>query len=633
MTEIPYTYQCPSCSSMVTFTSRHITVQVCACGTVLNRMADGTIIPRPFPVIAEKASVIAPGTTGQWKGKTFTVSGRFRIWTAETVFNYWTIIFEDETAAYLMEGYGMYAVLLPVATPTELAQDAIRQLQPGSKKLLNKDEYTLLRKDQCKKWDVEGALLIPECNGTFITFDFSSAKGQVLHIIEYWSKVQPAYEVHYTDFTSLALEQTRTYENPGWQFKCTCGCNIHVATFPYAQSCACRNCGNRYAYENNLEFVRQGKNNTHIQPAIALGATGIIQGIFYKVIGFIVKEERNQYMSQWREYTLFSEHEGYAFLSEYDGHWIYLREQGKTPVPENMNTSGFNYDGYSFDLFNAYNYNIVTARGEFPGNAFNDGKVKCWEFISPPVMWIREASPNEGVVWFKGWHVDADDLKEALGDAIIRPNQVGIGAIQPNGYIDLMILLRNTLIAIGVLILLHLALTSGNTGRQLFLNEIYFSDSSKVSTAVINDIHLEKEQSNVLLDFYAPVENSWMELEATLVNTKTGTEYSVSEGVEYYTGVEDGYKWSEGSQNATFYINEVPRGDYTLKLEATRETTYYPLKSYSISAHYDVANTRNLFICIGILLLWPIFKYFSTYYSERQRWSNSPYSTFITSEE
>ncbi|SDG77582.1 DUF4178 domain-containing protein [Chitinophaga filiformis] len=633
MTEIPYTYKCPSCSNLVTFSSRHATVRVCTCGTVLNRMTDGTIIPRPFSVIAEKASVIAPGTTGQWKGKTFRVSGRFRIWTSETVFSYWTIIFEDETAAYLMEGYGMYAVLLPVATPPELARDAIKQLAPGGKKLLNKDEYMLLRKDQCKKWDVEGELFIPECNSTFITYDFSSAKGQLLHIIEYWSQVQPAFEVHYTDFTSLALEQTRTYDNPGWEFKCTCGCNIHVATFPYAQSCVCRNCGHRYVYENNLEFNRRGKNGIQVQPAITLGATGIIKGISYKVIGFIVKEERNQYQSQWREYTLFNEQEGYAFLSEYDGHWIYLREQGKTPVPENMSTGGFNYDGKGFDLFNSYSYNIVTARGEFPGNAFNDTQVKCWEFISPPIMWNREQSPTEGIVWFKGWHVDADELKKALGDAIIRPTQVGVGAVQPNGYIDLMILVRNTLIAIGVLILLHLAITSGNSERELFVREIYFSDSSTMQAAVINDIHLEKGKSNIMLDLNSPVENTWMDLEATLVDIKTGTEYSVNKGVEYYSGVEDGERWSEGSQNATFFINEVPHGDYTLKLEATRETAYYPLKSYTITAHYDVPNTRNLFICIGLLLLWPIFKYFSTYFSERQRWSNSPYSAFITSED
>ncbi|PSL26954.1 DUF4178 domain-containing protein [Chitinophaga ginsengisoli] len=634
MTEIPYTHQCPSCSNLVTFSSPHTSVRVCTCGTVLNRMTDGTIIPRPFHVIAEKASVIAPGTTGQWKGKSFRVSGRFRIWAAETVFSYWTIIFQDETAAYLMEGYGMYAILLPVATPPELAQDAIRQLAPGKNKLLNKEQYMLLRKDGCKKWDVEGELFIPECNSTFTTFDFSSSKGRVLHIIEYWSQVHSAFEVHYTDFTSLALEQTRPYESAGREFKCVCGTALHVATFPYAQSCGCPKCYKVYVFENGLAFVRQhSKNLKNSTPAITLGATGIIKGIFYKVIGFIVKEERNQYQSQWREYTLFNEQEGYAFLSEYDGHWIYLREQGKTPVPESMGTSGFNYDGKSFDLFNSYGFNIISAQGEFPGNAFNDGNIKCWEFISPPIMWNREQSPEEGIVWFKGWHVDPDELKKALGDAIIRPTQIGVGAVQPNGYIDLLTLVRNTVIAIGVLILLHLAITSGNSERQLFTHEIYFSDSSTVTTTVINDIHLEKRQSNLMLDIYAPVQNNWMEVEATLINTKTGTEYSASEGVEYYSGVEDGDRWSEGSQNGTFYINEVPSGDYTLKLEATRESTYFPVKSYTLTAHYDVANTRNLFICIGLLLLWPIFKYFSTYYSENKRWSNSPYSAFTIGED
>ncbi|SHM99651.1 DUF4178 domain-containing protein [Chitinophaga sp. CF418] len=634
MTVIPSTYQCTSCNNLVTFSSRHTSVAVCTCGTVLNKMADGTIVPRPFPVIAKKASVIAPGTMGQWKDKTFRVTGRFRTWTAETVFSYWTIIFQDETAAYLMEGYGMYAILLPIATPPELAQDAIKQMAPGTNKLLNKERYMLLRKDHCKKWDVEGELFIPECNSTFITYDFSSPNGEILHIIEYWSQVQPTFEVHYTDFTSLALEYTRPYENPGREFKCTCGAALHVATFPYAQSCACPKCHNSYVFENDLEFIRQrGKNLKKMTPAITLGATGIIKGIFYKVIGFIVKEERNQYQSQWREYTLFNEQEGYAFLSEYDGHWIYLREQGKTPTPENRSTSGYNYDGDRFDLFNSYSFNIISAQGEFPGNAFNDGKVKCWEFISPPIMWNREESPEEGIVWFKGWHIDPDELKEALGDAIIRPTQIGIGAVQPNGYIDLMKLVRNTLIGIGVLILLHLAITSGSSERELFMREIYFSDSSTVQTAVINDIHLEKRKSNILLDFYSPVQNTWMDIEATLVDTKTGTEYSVNKGVEYYSGVEDGYSWSEGSQNGTVYINEVPHGDYTLKLEATRETTYFPLKSYTITGHYDVPNTRNLFICIGLLLLWPIFKYFLTYFSERQRWSNSPYSTFITGED
>lgn len=633
MTEIPISHQCPSCGNVVIFTSRHTSVKVCVCGTVLNKMTDGAFLSRPFHTIADKASVIAPGATGQWDGKTFRVTGRFRIWTEEAVISYWTIIFQDETAAYLVEGYGMYAIYLPVITPPELAQDAIKQMLPGNNKLLNKVEYMLLRKDHCKKWEVEGELFIPECNSTFITFDFSSPTGQVLHIIEYWSKVQPAFEVHYTDFTSLALQNTRPYQNSGREFRCTCGAQVHVKTYPFAQSCVCPKCRHRYVLENVLDFNKHGKNNTqNFQPAISVGSTGTLKGIRYEVVGFMIKEERNEYYSKWREYTLFNAQEGFAFLSEYDGHWIYLREQGKTPVPEDMSTSGFNYNGDSFDLFNSYSFNVVTAIGEFPGNAFNDGQIKCWEFIGPPVMWSREQSPGEGISWFQGWHVEALDIKAAFGDAVTLPKQTGVGAIQPNGYINLWKLLRHTLIAIGVLILLHLAVASTNREQVLFDREIYFPDSVYSQTTVIGDIHLNKRKSNVMLNLTSPVNNTWMEVEATLTNTKTGTEYSVNKGVEFYSGTEEGESWTEGSHQGTVFINEVPRGDYTLKLEATREPGVFPVKYYIITAHYDVANNRNLFICIGLLLIWPLFKYFSTYYSERKRWENSPYSTFISYE-
>jgi hypothetical protein len=597
-------------------------------------MADGTIVPRPFDVIKDSADVIAPGTTGQWDNKTFAVTGRFRIWAEETVFSYWTIIFQDETAAYLLEGYGMYSICIPVATPPELQGDAIKNLMPGNKKLLNKQEYVLLRKDHCLNWDVEGELYMPECNSAFTCFDFSSAKGQLMHIIEYWPQVQPAFKVHNTDFRALALQNLRPYENAGKTFKCShCSREVHVATFPYAQSCVCSHCNTRHVLNDHRQFTAYNNGTLKkAHPSIHLGATGIIKDIPYKVIGYIVKEERNQYRSQWREYTLFNEQEGFAFLSEYDGHWIYLREQGKAPVPEDIGTAGFNYEGDSFDLFNSYNYSVVSAAGEFPGNAFNDSQIKCWEFISPPIMWNREQSPKEGIVWLKGWHVGANTLKEAFGDAVMPPPQVGVGAVQPNGYVDLRKLLMNTLIAIGVLVAIHLASTASNKEQTLMSSDIYFSDSSNVQHTVLGDVHLDKRKSNVMLELNSLVENTWIEVEATLVDKKDGSEYSVSKGVEFYTGFEDGERWTEGAQRANIYINEVPRGDYTLKLQATREGGFFPVKSYNITAYYDVTNTRNLFICIGLLLLWPLFKYFSTYYSERKRWENSPYSTFSTYE-
>jgi len=629
----PSIHQCPNCSRVVKFSSPHTTITVCVCGTVLNRMGDGTIIPRPFATVANTADVIAPGTTGQWRGRSFTVTGRFRIWADETVFSYWTILFQDDSYAYLLEGYGMYSICIPATSPPELKGDAIKNLKPGRTKLLNGEQYMMLRKDRCLRWEVEGECYMPECNSTFITFDFSSASGKTLHIIEYWPRVQPAFEVHHTDFTSLALQHTRPFITDGNTFKCTnCQQEIHVTTFPYSQSCACNSCGTQYVYEDLLRFARVAGSKQKTQPAITIGTTGIIRGISYKVIGFIVKEEKNKYKSQWREYTLFNEREGYAFLSEFDGHWMYLREQSKTPVPEDMDTTGYNYEGESYDLFNAYHFSVMYAQGEFAANAFDDGNIKCQEFISPPTLWAREESPKEGIVWFKGWHVERSDLRIAFGEAITMPEQVGTGAVQPNGYVPLKKLFINTLIGIAVLIIIHMLATSGSSNRQILDKDVYFTDSTGVQTAVIGDLHLDKRRSNVKFVLIAPIENTWIELEATLVNKKTGSEYSVSQGIEFYTGFEDGERWSEGSHQAEFYINEVPAGDYTLELAAQREKSFSQVNYYTITAFYDVSSVRNLFICIGFLLLWPIFKYLRTYFSERKRWENSPYSRFISYE-
>ncbi|QHS62400.1 DUF4178 domain-containing protein [Chitinophaga agri] len=625
-------YQCPNCSRAVNFTSPYTTVKECVCGTVINRMNNGTFLPRPFPTIvaADNATVIAPGTAGQWKGKKFTVTGRFRVWQEETLVSYWTIIFQEESlGGYLVEGYGMYAIYLPKEPPAELTGDVIKNLATGHNKQFYGQTYMLLRKNHCKKWDVEGELYIPECGNTFITYDFSSPNGQVVHIIEYWPQVRPAFEVHYTDFTSLALTHTRTYENRGVMLNCTCGKGIHIVSFPYAQSVACSHCGTRYAYKNGNNFSKvAGHNIMTPKPVIKLGSVGTIKGIPYKVLGYIMKEERNQYKARWTEYTLFHETEGYAFLSEFEGHWIYLREHGKTPVPTDMYTEGFRYEGKDYDLFNKYSYNVISAVGEFAANPFNDGSVQCWEFISPPIMWAREQSPEEGIAWFKGHHIPARDIAATFSDNVKMPMSTGIGTLQPNGYVNLKQMLKYVLIAIGLLIVIHLFTTGSTTEKQLVDTQIYFADSSNTQTTVIEDVRLEQSSSSVKLLINSSLNNTWVEVEATLVNKDDGSEYTVSKGIEYYSGMEDGESWSEGNLNGEMYLSSVPGGNYTLKLTATREGGFYPVGSYHVTAYAGATSMRNLFICIGLLLLWPIFKYITSYYSEKKRWANSDYSKF-----
>ena len=99
---------------MVHFTHADTNVTTCSCGTVLQRLEGVLILAKPFYIIPTPSDLLQPGTEGTWKGRTFTVLGRFRSWFIESVFNYWTIVFSDGALAWLGEGYGMYSMMLPI---------------------------------------------------------------------------------------------------------------------------------------------------------------------------------------------------------------------------------------------------------------------------------------------------------------------------------------------------------------------------------------------------------------------------------------------------------------------------------------------------------------------------------------
>ena len=125
------------------------------------------------------------------------------------------------------------------------------------------------------------------------------------------------------------------------------------------------------------------------------------------------------------------------------------------------------------------------------------------------------------------------------------------------------------------------------------------------------------------------MDNSWFELSINLVNTQTGTEYSLDQGVEYYQGYEDGYSWSEGSQRVVVYLGKIPAGTYVLQMQGTRQQTYFsfatPVSFYfNLKVRYDTPNHRNMVIGLIAILLWSLIHYVIVQYNERRRWDNSP---------
>jgi hypothetical protein len=183
------------------------------------------------------------------------------------------------------------------------------------------------------------------------------------------------------------------------------------------------------------------------------------------------------------------------------------------------------------------------------------------------------------------------------------------------------------------LLLAHLISVSTKKERVLFSKEAFFKDSVNTITLVSDQFQLEKWRGNLQFDVYAPVSNSWFELNATLVNTVTGTEYGLEKGVEYYHGYSDGEPWSEGDTKETAYLSQIPSGNYQLQIQGIRELTspiYGNLgpPSFFVSVTYDTPNHRNLVVCLILLLIWAFIQYGLIQHNEKKRWSNSPFSPY-----
>ncbi len=128
-------------------------------------------------------------------------------------------------------------------------------------------------------------------------------------------------------------------------------------------------------------------------------------------------------------------HEGFAFLSEYDGHWMYVRETADAPVlSSGLDARSLDFKGEPFQVFNGYTYKVKGAAGEFPYNAFNSTSLKVREFISPPEMWIMEKHHKEGFTWFLGEHMRPSVISDSFEPCFDLPQRFGVGAVaSPRG--------------------------------------------------------------------------------------------------------------------------------------------------------------------------------------------------------
>lgn len=409
-------------------------------------------------------------------------------------------------------------------------------------------------------------------------------------------------------------------------FSCkNCGYTVEIKIIGQTLNVTCPACNSIIdANDPDFKILQKGLNAKQYTPDIPLNSRGKLNGVLWEVIGFLVKKDSIYY---WREYLLFNPYKGYRWIVDNDGHFsIFKRIHSVPSYNNNFSGEKVNYRGQSFKLFNRGSANVVYVEGEFFWRVKRGDVTSVEDFILPPRGLSVERSTNE-FTWTLGYHLEKEAIEKAFKlDSLSEP--IGVGTLQPSPF------KKNFQKAIWPLVFSLLLITIIHVFRYMTADKavVYRSLITHEKTSLKGNqfksgvFRLTGGTSNVKLSAWADVSNSWVYLDALLVDANTQKGIPIGLEVSYYRGSD----WSEGSRNNSKYAFNVPDGEYYLNIKTQSGGRYQKTNNINIKLFRDAVVTWNLWIAYVLILIGPAFILLRRFNFEKKRWSNSDYSPYET---
>lgn len=325
---------------------------------------------------------------------------------------------------------------------------------------------------------------------------------------------------------------------------------------------ACPNCGSLYNLKSeHRTHIKKYKFNP-IDVVLPIGLKGNFDNKEYEIINALVKFLGSFTYS--KEYTLVSKDGDYIYLSECNGHWIQLKEVDDIVVKKS-GTLSIKYKDLTYKKYDYYSPTLVRAYGffDFELSEFDNFVV---EYISPPFILSTERI-NSDTVTYLGRHIEKKEVKKIFKLEIIL-SKSGVGIVQPFPF-HILDTIKIFLIA-AILILMCFIFQDSQGNKEVlnhtisineYVNKEYVSPSFEVIDIAVP----------IKINLYSDVSNSWAYAGVSVVNEMTNEEEFAEQDIEFYSGYEDGYHWTEGSQSVNFHICGLKPGKYHLVISPSAE--------------------------------------------------------------
>ena len=625
---------CPQCRSAVSRKGANLE----SLGTVAE------LVPTSSPFrVGTTARPTAPGL------KPFRIVGRLQLSTGEGTWDEWHVSFEDGRYGWLAEAQGTFWVTRPLPAPANPPAPDFHQIAPGQRLSFGGyGEFTVTDRRQALYASAEGDLPFAAVPGSvFMYADLSGADGSVA-TLDYGD--DPGVDVFFVGRT-VRLEELGVEGLEGWSerkvaarassLNCpACGAGLRLKDPANTVRIACTYCGSVLATPQEGASAEKFEVLARLQklpfrPLLPLGGEGTLRGRPYAVLGAVLKAcTVDGVHYYWREYLLKeTKAESYHWLVESNGHWTLV--EGVAPGEVSTAPRLAVWRGTRYRHFQSTTARVEAVLGEFYWEVRKGETTDVSDYVAPPRILSEERYQNE-VTWSEGSYVPKEELEKGFSLPEPLPAPEGVGSNQPWPHAESAPgFLRTVGLFAGIAVLLFVFfsiradrrvvhesshdLAPAATGRALAAEAL-----AEELTVVTEPFEIPRP-GNVEARIFAPTDNTWVFVDAVLLEESTGQAYGFGLQSDYYHGVDGGESWSEGSRSRTVYVGRVPAGRYVLRLEPELEPGKAP-PYYDVRLRSGVPRFAHLMAVLVLLLLGPVGLAISKARFEGRRWAESDYA-------
>ena len=456
-----YTAPCPGCGAPVEFRSAQSTHAVCGyCQSTVVRQGDVLSRIGKMAELFDDHSPLQLFATGTYNKRNFTLIGRLQYKTADGTWAEWNALFDDGESGWLAEDNGAYVFTQPDAVP--------RTMPPADRYVLGKQvgvngkPFSVASNVSAVLISAQGELpKLPPLGQAFDVVELRSASGEVVSI-DYTATppvVSQGTAVLLDDLALKGLKADSVKDEKGRQFNCPqCGAPVSVA-LSTSKSITCGSCNSLIDLSQGIGGeLKAAIQDEPIQPLIALGTLGQLQGTKWQVVGF---QHRMGFTPGddehfgWSEYLLYNQKKGFSFLVDSEEGWSLVRPTTGAPSMTSSNASSVSYMGTNYTLKYSYSAETNYVCGEFYWLVTRGQKTTNKDFANGKRLLSLEQSADE-LVWSSGDQIASEVVAKAFGlegkkELLNRGDAAPFSASRSIGIGTIIVVLIVTLILLSLL--------------------------------------------------------------------------------------------------------------------------------------------------------------------------------------